>query len=71
MFAVCKYSSYLCIMKSSLRKTHNDVNAYGIPETFAYNEDQIVSRDIVGETHGSIFDATQTMCCLLYTSRCV
>ena len=32
-----------------------------IPETFAYNEDQIVSRDIVGETHGSIFDATQTM----------
>ena len=33
-----------------------------IPETFGYNEDQIVSRDIVGETHGSIFDATQTMC---------
>ena len=32
-----------------------------IPETFAYNEDEIVSRDIVGETHGSIFDATQTM----------
>ena len=32
-----------------------------IPDTFAYNEDQIVSRDIVGETHGSIFDATQTM----------
>ncbi len=32
-----------------------------IPETFGYNEDQIVSRDIVGETHGSIFDATQTM----------
>ena len=35
--------------------------AESIPETFAYNEDQIVSRDIVGETHGSIFDATQTM----------
>ena len=33
-----------------------------IPETFGYNEDDIVSRDIVGETHGSIFDATQTMC---------
>ena len=32
-----------------------------IPETYAYNEDDIVSRDIVGETHGSIFDATQTM----------
>ena len=36
--------------------------AQTIPETFGYNEDQIVSRDIVGETHGSIFDATQTMC---------
>ena len=33
-----------------------------IPDTFAYNEDQIVSRDIVVVTHGSIFDATQTMC---------
>ena len=32
-----------------------------IPDTFAYNEDMIVSRDIVGETHGSIFDATQTL----------
>ncbi len=31
-----------------------------IPETFAYTEDEIVSSDIVGETHGSIFDATQT-----------
>ena len=33
-----------------------------IPETFAYNTDDIVSTDIIGETHGSIFDATQTMC---------
>lgn len=32
-----------------------------IPDTFSYNEDQIVSRDIIGETHGSIFDATQTV----------
>ena len=40
-----------------------------IPDTFAYNEDQIVSRDIVGETHGSIFDATQTMCSDLATAR--
>ena len=35
--------------------------AESIPETFAYNEDDIVSSDIIGETHGSIFDATQTM----------
>ena len=33
-----------------------------IPETFGYVTDEIVSRDIIGETHGSIFDATQTMC---------
>ena len=32
-----------------------------IPETFGYNTDDIVSRDIIGDTHGSIFDATQTM----------
>ena len=32
-----------------------------ISETFGYNEDDIVSTDIIGETHGSIFDATQTM----------
>lgn len=31
------------------------------PETFGYNEDQIVSTDIVGMTYGSLFDATQTM----------
>ena len=33
-----------------------------IPDTFGYVTDEIVSRDIIGETHGSIFDATQTMC---------
>ena len=31
-------------------------------ETLAYNEDAIVSSDIIGDTHGSIFDATQTLC---------
>ena len=31
------------------------------PETFGYNEDEIVSSDIVGMTFGSLFDATQTM----------
>ena len=30
-------------------------------ESFDYNEDEIVSSDIVGSTYGSIFDATQTM----------
>jgi len=31
-------------------------------ESFGYNEDEIVSSDIVGMTYGSLFDATQTMC---------
>ena len=30
-------------------------------ESFGYNEDQIVSSDIIGSRFGSIFDATQTM----------
>ena len=30
-------------------------------DSYGYNEDPIVSSDIIGETHGSIFDATQTM----------
>ena len=30
-------------------------------DSYAYNEDPIVSSDVIGETHGSIFDATQTM----------
>ena len=28
---------------------------------FGYNEDEIVSSDIVGMTYGSLFDAIQTM----------
>ena len=30
-------------------------------DSFGYNEDEIVSSDIVGITYGSLFDATQTM----------
>ena len=30
-------------------------------ESYGYNEDAIVSSDIVGMTYGSLFDATQTM----------
>ena len=30
-------------------------------ETLGYNADQIVSCDIIGETHGSIFDPNLTM----------
>lgn len=30
-------------------------------DSFGYNEDQIVSSDVIGITYGSLFDATQTM----------
>ena len=30
-------------------------------DSFGYNEDEIVSSDIVGMTYGSLFDATKTM----------
>ena len=30
-------------------------------ESYGYNEDEIVSSDIVGMRYGSLFDATQTM----------
>ena len=32
-----------------------------VTESFGYNTDQIVSKDIVGMTYASLFDATQTM----------
>ena len=32
-----------------------------VTESFGYNEDQIVSSDIIGMRFGSLFDATQTM----------
>ena len=44
--------------------TKDEINAAmkaAATESFAYNEDEIVSSDIVGSTFGSIFDATQTM----------
>ena len=44
--------------------TKEEINAAmkaAATESFGYNEDEIVSSDIVGSTYGSIFDATQTM----------
>ena len=43
--------------------TEEEINAAmkaASSDSFGYNEDNIVSSDIVGELHGSIFDATQT-----------
>ena len=36
-----------------------------VTESFGYNEDQIVSSDVIGMRFGSLFDATQTMVCKL------
>ena len=29
-------------------------------ESYGYTDEEIVSSDIIGDTHGSVFDATQT-----------
>jgi len=34
-------------------------------ESYGYNEDPIVSSDVIGMRFGSLFDATQTMVCKL------
>ena len=44
--------------------TVDEVNAAmkaATSESFGYNEDQIVSSDVIGMRYGSLFDATQTM----------
>jgi glyceraldehyde 3-phosphate dehydrogenase len=46
--------------------TVEDINAAmkaAANESFGYNEDEIVSSDIIGMRYGSLFDATQTMVC--------
>jgi glyceraldehyde 3-phosphate dehydrogenase len=50
-----------CILEKKV--TLDEVNAAmkaASTESFGYNEDEIVSSDIVGTTFGSLFDATQT-----------
>ena len=39
----------------------NEAMKAAASESFGYNEDPIVSSDIIGITYGSLFDATQTM----------
>ncbi len=44
--------------------TKEQINAAmkaAVTESFGYNEDEIVSSDIIGIRYGSLFDATQTM----------
>ncbi len=39
----------------------NSVMKAAVTDTLGYNGDEIVSCDIIGETHGSIFDPKMTM----------
>ena len=57
--AVVKYKGEL---------TAEVINAYMkkvADESYGYNEDPIVSSDVIGMRYGSLFDATQTMVCSL------
>ena len=58
-------STILCaVCKSDKELTPESINAYmKSVETpsYGYTEEPLVSDDIIGETHGSLFDATQTM----------
>ena len=49
------------VEKSVTKEEINAAMKAAANESFGYNEDEIVSSDIVGSTFGSIFDATQTM----------
>ncbi len=57
-------STTILIAEVEKSVTKDEINAYMkkvANESYAYNEDEIVSSDIVGSTYGSIFDSTQTM----------
>ena len=49
------------VEKSVTKEEINAAMKAAATESFGYNEDEIVSSDIVGSTFGSIIDATQTM----------
>ncbi len=49
------------VEKSVTKEEINAAMKAAATESFGYNEDEIVSSDIVRSTYGSIFDATQTM----------
>ena len=56
LFAVVKYDGEL-----TADAINAAMKAASDPETFGYNEDQIVSSDVIGMRYGSLFDATQTL----------
>ena len=60
---VCTGSTTELIAIVDGKVTADDVNAAmkaAASASFGYNEDEIVSSDVIGITYGSLFDATQT-----------
>ncbi len=54
----------VAVVKSSEEVTPESINAAMKAQesaSFGYTEEPLVSSDIIGDTHGSLFDATQTM----------
>ena len=49
------------VEKSVTKEEINAAMKAAASESFGYNEDQIVSSDVIGMKFGSLFDATQTM----------
>ncbi len=49
------------VEKSVTKEEINAAMKAAATESFGYNEDEIVSSDVIGMTYGSLFDATQTM----------
>ena len=49
------------VEKSVTKEEINAAMKAAANESFGYNDEEIVSSDIVGMTYGSLFDATQTM----------
>lgn len=47
--------------KDITKEAINAVMKAASNESFGYNEDEIVSSDVIGMKYGSLFDATQTM----------
>ncbi|MBR4193049.1 MAG: hypothetical protein IKQ54_01805, partial [Oscillospiraceae bacterium] len=57
-----KLQIYAVVKKADVTKEGiNAAMKAAANESFGYNEDEIVSSDIIGSRFGSIFDATQTM----------
>ena len=61
---VCSGSTTILVATCKGNVTVEQINAAmkaASSESYGYNEDQIVSSDVIGMTYGSLFDATQTM----------